>query len=200
MKVIIKICVLFFLISCSNQIIKEEKQTHIVPETTTDLCSKIDDNSFNIIIMKKQRQLYLCKNKMIFKQYIIGLGLKPQGNKETEGDMKTPEGIFFICDKKENNIPDVLKPRALMLNYPNKEHADRGLKNKIINQKEYNKIIKALNENKIPSQITKLGGEVYIHGSSNKSDWTEGCIAMNFDDIIELYELVEVGVKVRIFA
>ena len=39
---------------------------------------------------------------------------------------------------------------------------------------------------------------VYIHGNGARSDWTWGCVALENEDIRELYEAVTVGTPVII--
>ncbi|MGH9956179.1 MAG: L,D-transpeptidase family protein [Pyrinomonadaceae bacterium] len=58
--------------------------------------------------------------------------------------------------------------------------------------------MKAIRAKTTPPQNTALGGEIYIHGNGAKSDWTWGCVALENEDIGELYEAVEVGIPVTI--
>ena len=51
-----------------------------------------------------------------------------------------------------------------------------------------------------PPQNTKLGGDIYIHGNGAQSDWTWGCVALENDDMRELFDAVSVGTSVRIEA
>ncbi|MEP6921696.1 MAG: L,D-transpeptidase [bacterium] len=39
---------------------------------------------------------------------------------------------------------------------------------------------------------------MFIHGNGASSDWTWGCVALENEDIKELYEAVDVGTPVRI--
>jgi lipoprotein-anchoring transpeptidase ErfK/SrfK len=50
----------------------------------------------------------------------------------------------------------------------------------------------------MPPQNTKLGGEIYIHGHGAGSDWTWGCVALENEDVKELYEAVSMGTTVTI--
>ncbi len=51
----------------------------------------------------------------------------------------------------------------------------------------------------MPPQKTPLGGEIYIHGGGVGGNWTWGCVAMNNEDIEEIYKLVNVGTRVAIY-
>lgn len=42
------------------------------------------------------------------------------------------------------------------------------------------------------------GGEIFIHGKGSKSDWTLGCVALEGDDVRELYDWIPVGTPVAI--
>ena len=68
----------------------------------------------------------------------------------------------------------------------------------LISRIEHDAIVKAIKKKKVPPQNTALGGEIYIHGQGAKSDWTWGCIALENEDIAELYGVVEVGTPVAI--
>ena len=50
----------------------------------------------------------------------------------------------------------------------------------------------------IPPWDTPLGGEIFIHGGGSGSDWTWGCVALDDDDVRELYRAVRVGTPVTI--
>ncbi|HHS93634.1 MAG TPA: hypothetical protein ENK82_09835, partial [Campylobacterales bacterium] len=49
-----------------------------------------------VVVKKSARMLYLLNNEDVFKKYHITLGQVPLGDKEFEGDMKTPEGVYRI--------------------------------------------------------------------------------------------------------
>ena len=53
-----------------------------------------------LVVWKKKRVLALYRNSKIIKAYRIRLGFSPQGQKEKEGDGKTPEGKYYITHKK----------------------------------------------------------------------------------------------------
>jgi lipoprotein-anchoring transpeptidase ErfK/SrfK len=49
-----------------------------------------------------------------------------------------------------------------------------------------------------PPQYTKLGGLIYIHGNGAGSDWTLGCVALENEEMKELFDSVTVGTPVTI--
>ena len=148
----------------------------------------------HIIVKKKERKLELHDGEKLIKTYNIGLGFTPVGDKETQGDGKTPEGEFYIFTKN----PKSRFYLSLGVSYPSIEDAERGLREKIISKNERDAIVKAIKEKKTPPQYTKLGGEIYIHGGGTLNDWTQGCVALANEDIKGLFDALPAGIKVKI--
>jgi murein L,D-transpeptidase YafK len=149
---------------------------------------------YSVVIKKAERKLYLYEEKKLKKTYPIALGTTPKGAKAKEGDRKTPEGSYYICRKN----PKSQFYLSLGLSYPNKADAARGLKAKLINKRQHDRIVRAIDRGECPPWDTELGGEVFIHGNGSKPDWTWGCVAMDDPQIKELYDLLDVGTKVTI--
>ncbi len=153
-----------------------------------------------IKVHKKERRLYLVKKDTILKSYRVALSSKnPYGDKVELGDGGTPEGRFYICQTTAD--PSRLKygPRSMLLTYPNSEDARRGLKEGLIDNQTYLDIIKNIKAGRIPSQKTRLGSQIRIHGCGSKYDWTAGCVAMDDKDIIGLFTMVCSGTRVEIY-
>jgi murein L,D-transpeptidase YafK len=147
-----------------------------------------------IIVKKAQRKLFLYSAGKLVRTYRIGLGLSPVGDKVREGDRRTPEGEFYIFTK--NNKSQFFL--SLGVSYPNAAHAERGLRDGLINKTQYESILRALKAKKTPPQNTALGGDIYIHGNGAGSDWTWGCVALENEDIRELFDATKVGTPVVI--
>jgi len=147
-----------------------------------------------IVVKKKERKLHLYDEAKLVKTYDIGLGFAPVGDKEKQGDGKTPEGEFYIFTKNPRSNYYL----SLGVSYPSIDDAARGLREKIISKKEHDAIVKAINEKRTPLQNTKLGGEIYIHGGGAANDWTLGCVALANEDIKELFNGLTVGTNVKI--
>ena len=133
-----------------------------------------------LVVWKKKRILALYRNSKIIKAYRIRLGSSPRGQKEKEGDGKTPEGRYYITHKNPNSNFYL----SLGINFPNQLDKKRALK-------------KGLNP----------GSDIFIHGLGKKNvflhylfDWTEGCIAVTNNEIEEIYNLVEPGTVLYIYA
>ena len=181
-----------------------------------------------LLIIKSQRQLELWIGKKMVKSYRIQLGQSPAGPKMRQGDRRTPEGEYFICEHRPSTYH-----RGLLISYPNIQDAKRGLEPGLISQKEFDEIKTAIKKRRCPPQNTKLGGLILIHGQLPENtadfagnqrakpgslrpelepgdanpaeihefhDWTNGCIALFNPDIRELYEFVPDRTPVTIVA
>ena len=69
----------------------------------------------SIVVFKSRRQLLAYSNGQILKTYKISLGKNPLGDKEFQGDKKTPDGIYFINGKNPNSVCY----KNLGISYPN---------------------------------------------------------------------------------
>jgi murein L,D-transpeptidase YafK len=147
-----------------------------------------------IVVKKAQRRLLLFSDGKLVRTYRIGLGLSPSGDKVRAGDRRTPEGEFYIFTKNDKSAFYL----SLGLSYPNTAHAERGLRDGLITRAQFDAITRALRAKKTPLQNTQLGGDIYIHGNGAQSDWTWGCVALENEDIRELFEAVSVGTPVTI--
>ena len=153
-----------------------------------------------IKVHKKERKLYLLKQDTVLKTYCIGLCPdNPLSDKCRMGDGGTPEGRFYICSMDGDPAKLKYGPRSMLLSYPNKEDARRGFQEGLIDYQTYADILQALKDGRAPSQKTRLGGQIRIHGSGGKFDWTKGCVGLEDKDIIDLYRMVSRGTRVEIY-
>lgn len=156
--------------------------------------SQLKLTSPRIVVKKGERRLYLYDRNKLVRTYRVGLGLSPVGDKVRQGDRRTPEGDFYIFTKNDKSAFYL----SLGVSYPNAPHAERGLRDGLINRSQYDAIMRALRSKKTPPQNTRLGGDIYIHGRGAGSDWTWGCVALEDGDIRELFDAVSVGTPVTI--
>jgi len=143
-------------------------------------------------VVKSKRQLSLYSGGQLVRTYRVALGLEPVNDKVKARDMRTPEGNFYICLKN----PRSRFCLSLELSYPNIPSAERGLRDHLISRLQRDQIVSAINRKSAPPQNTALGGEIFIHGGGSQTDWTWGCIALDNDDIRELFEAVPLGTPV----
>jgi murein L,D-transpeptidase YafK len=148
----------------------------------------------HIVVYKKARKLELYSDKQLVRTYRVGLGFSPVADKQREGDGATPEGEFYVFVKNNKSAYYL----SLGISYPNVEDADRGLRDGLINETEHAAILDAIRKKKAPPQYTKLGGLIYIHGNGSSKDWTWGCMALENNEMKELYHAVTVGTPVTI--
>jgi len=164
------------------------------PKSTEDQPVFPSVNSLSLVVYKARRQMELYDGETLVKTYRIALGLNPVEDKRKEGDGCTPQGEFYVCTKNDRSRFHLF----MGLSYPNEEDAERGLKSGLISQEDNARILEALAARKRPPWHTRLGGEIGIHGEGSQVDWTQGGIAMENDDIEELFMVMELGSPVRI--
>ena len=148
----------------------------------------------SIVVNKAARRLMLYSNGELVRTYRVGLGLDPTGDKVREGDRRTPEGTFYVFTKNDKSAYYL----SLALSYPNSAAAERGFRDRLIDGEQRDQILNAIRQKAAPPQHTALGGEIYIHGNGSERDWTWGCVALDDNDIRELFDAVPVGIKVKI--
>lgn len=54
-----------------------------------------------LVVEKSKREMHAYAGDKLLKTYPISLGFQPHGDKEVEGDGKTPEGRYTINDKTQ---------------------------------------------------------------------------------------------------
>ena len=147
-----------------------------------------------LAIDKSERRMELLEGTAVVRSYRVGLGPAPEGDKEREGDMRTPIGELRVVVRNSRSSFH----RFLGLSYPDSRAADRGLATGLIDEDEAQAIREADREGRQPPWDTALGGEVGIHGGGSARDWTHGCIAVEDAEIAELWEVVPLGTPVVI--
>ena len=140
-----------------------------------------------IVVDKAQRRLDVFAEDKLIRSYSMRLGFNPVGNKEKEGDGKTPEGDYVIDWRN----PKSQYYKSLHISYPNaadrKRDAHQGL------DPGGDIMIHAL-----PNSMNTKGQP--LHNYLPKLDWTFGCIAVTNAAMDELWVLVEDGTPIKIKA
>ena len=147
----------------------------------------------SVKVCKAAHVLSVFDGERCVKSYRAAVG-GGKGDKVREGDRCTPEGEFTVCLKN----PDSDYVLSLGLSYPNAEDAARGLRDGLIDRAEHGAIVQAIRGGDCPPWKTALGGEIMIHGCGAGRDWTLGCIALDDDDIRELYPALPLGTPVTV--
>ena len=131
-----------------------------------------------IDVFKSRRVMTFYSGTTPIKSYNFGLGYAPTGNKEYEGDGKTPEGLYFI----DRFNPNSRYHLSVGISYPSVQDVARAA---------------ALG--------LRPGGDIFIHGlgpegrALNKPDWTAGCIAVTDEEIEEIFAMLRPGVPIFIY-
>lgn len=132
-----------------------------------------------ILVEKAARRMTAFQNGRAVRTYDVALGFAPKGDKEREGDGKTPEGLFRI-DRRNGQSRFHL---SLGLDYPLPEDRARAR-----------------------AAGYAPGGDIMIHGQPNalagmaalKGDWTAGCIALTNAEMGEIWRATPIGTPVEI--
>jgi len=134
-----------------------------------------------VIVHKAERRLYLMRGDSVLRWYRIALGLNPVGQKERAGDSRTPEGRYFLT--RRNPHSDYFL--SIQVSYPNDVDLRRAHRNR-----------------------WNAGGSIMLHGLPNqlsrspeyyeRTDWTDGCIAVSNADMLEIWLLTPDNAPIEI--
>jgi murein L,D-transpeptidase YafK len=134
-----------------------------------------------VVVDKGDRKLYLIKDGEPLRIFDIALGIRPVGDKQHEGDFKTPEGRYLL-DTRNPNSEYFL---SIHVSYPNSQD-----------------IREARSKGMDP------GGAIMIHGQPNEptrseayyrtQDWTNGCIAVSNSDMIDIWLMTDNNTPIEI--
>ncbi len=134
-----------------------------------------------IVVHKGGRKMELYRKGQLVANYRISLGLAPSGQKQREGDFRTPEGSYRLT--RRNAQSDFFL--AVQVSYP--EAVD---------------IVLARRSGWAP------GGSIMVHGLPNflkyprdrylNTDWTDGCIALSNEDMLDFWLLTGQGTPIEI--
>ncbi len=134
-----------------------------------------------VVVKKSQYSLTLYSKGTLLKRYWVALGPNPRGTKLKEGDNKTPEGRYLLDYRK----PDSKYYKAYHISYPSLADMKRA---------------KALG--------VQPGGNILLHGQRKgsvmddemlqRSNWTNGCIALINADMDEVWASVPPGTPIEI--
>jgi len=155
----------------------------------------LQKEGFEIVVDKSDRQVLVVDSRgSVRRSFKAGLGFDPIGDKDKQGDGRTPEGRFRVA----RQIPWSSFHKAWLLDYPLPEDADRGLAAGLIDEATAKRIHAAHKKGRVPPQDTALGGLIELHGGGGGADWTLGCVALGDGVMDELWPWVPVGTVVTI--
>jgi uncharacterized protein YijF (DUF1287 family) len=158
-------------------------------------------SSRSVTVFKAERVLELRDGPTVIARYPVALGAGgPAGDKQRQGDRASPEGRFFIAALDAAPAPDRYGARSLLLSYPAAPHARRGFGAGIVTRDTYARIVRQIRAGQLPDQQTALGGSIRIHGGGADADSTLGCVALSDAHVQALFDQVQRGTRVDIFA
>lgn len=147
----------------------------------------------NVHIDKSDRWLQVRSGDVVLVSWPVGLG-GPLDDKVRMGDLATPEGTFRVVTRNDRSSFHLF----LGISYPVTEDAERGLAAGLITPAQARAIREADRAGRVPPWETTLGGKIGIHGGGGGSDWTLGCIAVENEQIEQLWEVARHGTRVTI--
>lgn len=139
----------------------------------------LDGQVDRIVVEKGARRLTVYRDGAALRSYRVALGFAPEGDKQRQGDGRTPEGTFRIDRRNARSAYHL----SLGLDYPRPDEVARAR-----------------------AGGYSPGGDIFIHGQPNglgrlgalPYDWTAGCIALSDAQIEELWRVVPLGTEVEI--
>ncbi len=155
-----------------------------------------------IRVSKATKTLFVYQGTELVRKIRADFGVNVFADKVKRGSTRdpdhwrTPEGVFYVVRKN----PQSQFYKALVLNYPTAEDAERGRRENLITQAQYRDIVRAEEEMRMPPMNTALGGYIEIHGRGTGAgvNWTQGCVAIHDQEIDDLWQLAHVGTPVLI--
>lgn len=134
-----------------------------------------------IIVDKSDRTLSAYEDGRLVKRFGVALGPSPAGQKERQGDGRTPEGVYPIIAHN----PASAYHRSLRIGYPTPAQSRAARRAGV-----------------------DPGGDIMIHGlppsyawlgrNHVRTNWTAGCIALSDDEIDWLYRYTPDGATVEV--
>lgn len=150
-------------------------------ETVTHSSSFTNKIVDRVIVNKRAHQMILMKDGREVRKFWIALSDRPEGKKMFEGDRRTPEGTYILDYVKRRSS----FYKAFHISYPNAQDIE--------NARKYDR---------------RPGGMIMVHGQPNskreyhdsiqRTNWTNGCIALLNPDMDIFMSMVDEGTPITI--
>lgn len=157
-----------------------------------------------LVIDRAKYTITLYSGETEVKTYKASFGKNRGRIKRSKDDNVTPVGDYKVCDIKEHDI----YYKIIKLDYPNRNDASESLRRGYISERDFNKIIFALESGNCSDSTTVLGANIGIHGLGKYDvvfrnlpfvfNWTNGSVAVSNRNIDELSSVVDIGTRVEI--
>ncbi len=144
-----------------------------VPLQLLNLSNKIQTA---LVVDKSRHRIYVFQREStnapakLLRDFYVSTGRK-QGNKKVEGDLRTPEGVYFITSEiPDNELPEKYGIGAFPTNYPNA----------------------------LDRKLGKTGDGIWLHGTdriyySRPPLDSEGCVVLSNIDLQKIRHLINPG-------
>jgi hypothetical protein len=152
-----------------------------LPPGITANANAVPFSADSIVIEKSRRTMTLYRQGTPVRIYFVALGQNPVGKKMSQGDNRTPEGLYYI----EGHNPGSKYHLSLKISYPNEQ-----------------------DEAEAHARGLSTGGDIMIHGlprgfenvgaEHRNRDWTNGCVAVTNAEIEEIWSAIPDGAAVYI--
>jgi murein L,D-transpeptidase YafK len=138
------------------------------------------------LVEKSLRQItFFDENRVPIQQFHVAIGRESVGHKQTQGDMKTPEGVYRLSPAR---VSESGWGWFMPIGYPN--------------QKDVNDAIAR------GQDLSTLGGNVGLHGTGRRLkhknwqnagiNWTLGCLAVDNADLEVIRHMVPSAIAIEI--
>ncbi|KIX14084.1 hypothetical protein X474_10645 [Dethiosulfatarculus sandiegensis] len=162
-------CLLFYLLitpRMAHAVQEDSEHKNKSPIFTFCYQGKVSDSRF--VVVDKSRQSFMVFRYLgdleLEYEYPCSTGSRP-GDKQKEGDERTPEGIYFTTHRYKDNKVTIFGDQAIHLNFPNPFDREQG----------------------------HSGNGIYIHGTNQKLKprASNGCIVMRNQDLDVVAPLIK---------
>jgi murein L,D-transpeptidase YafK len=136
-----------------------------------------------VVVRKSDRKMELIQDGKVVREYQIALGDRPWGHKVERGDERTPEGDYVLDWRNPNSrfhkSIHVSYPKAQDIRFASSRGLDPGDMIMIHGQPKYIRSVK-------------------VKAEYQDRDWTDGCIAVQDQDMDEIWRSVRYGTPIKI--
>ena len=160
---------------------------------------RVDD--YRVVVMKSEHKLQVYWHGEQVAEYPIALSHHGLAPREVWEDSLTPEGEFLIASMQYESV---FGPRQMLLDTSEQSLSDYGVQY----GKEGRERIAAweaehgaldtiwevydFNEANVEH---RMWNDILIHGGGTHRDWTLGCIALDNDDVVALFDILHQSEK-----
>ena len=150
-----------------------------------------------VVVDTSAQRLLVVNDGKIDKSYPVSTSSRGTGNHE--GSLQTPRGVHRICEKYGEGAP---RGRIFRDRIDTGENWSVGAKGENLILTRILRLEGLENEVNKGADVDSYERYIYIHGTNNEhrigQAFSQGCICMNNDDVIEVFDSLEEGAVVFI--